>query len=183
MKHIGLHGDRKVAVMFRQVPGEPQNCLVAYIDSLPEVPRKAINECLGTADAESVDTLADAASRFKTETGEGLLNTIHVGNLLVKVPTTEIHLTPNGRTKVPLNQVNLAIGEIPQPAVTVGASPTAPSSTAALSDEQIATSLRNQASTMKKEADRLIKEADELHPLQKRGRGRPAKVETTDSTV
>ena len=30
IKHIGKHGDRKVAIVFREVPGETHMCLVIY---------------------------------------------------------------------------------------------------------------------------------------------------------
>ena len=180
MKHVGVHNDRKVTVMFRQVPNEPNNCLVVYTESLPEDTMKAVNECLETTDAQNSNSFADAAMRFKTVTGEGLLNTIHVGNLMKKVPTSEVFLTPNDATKVSLAEVNTAIGDAPAtaPAQTTSAPANTPG---ALSDEQIAASLRTQAATMQKEADRLLKEADELHPLPKRGRGRPPKAETTET--
>ena len=45
-----------------------------------------------------------------------------------------------------------------------------------LSDEQVATDLRNQASGLQKEADRLLAEAESLHPAPPKKRGRPAKT-------
>ena len=35
LKHIGRHGDRKVAILFREVPNEEHMCLVIYPDTLP----------------------------------------------------------------------------------------------------------------------------------------------------
>ena len=35
LKHIGRHGDRKVAILFREVPGEDHMCLVIYPETLP----------------------------------------------------------------------------------------------------------------------------------------------------
>lgn len=185
MKHIGLHKDRKVAVIFRTVPNENQNCLITYIDSLPEIPRKAINECLRSPDGQNSPSFSDAVYRFKTEIGDGLLNTLNVGNLMTKVPTVEVFLTPNDKSKVQLSELNAEIGDdnpqsespstrdVRMPADTQ----TPPAGTpGALSDEQIADSLRAQASTMQKEANRLLKEAEELHPAPKRGRGRPSKT-------
>jgi hypothetical protein len=34
IKHIGKHGDRKVAIVFREVPGEEHMALVIYPDVL-----------------------------------------------------------------------------------------------------------------------------------------------------
>ena len=30
LRHVGKHGDRKVAVIFREVPGEPHMCSNTY---------------------------------------------------------------------------------------------------------------------------------------------------------
>ena len=35
VKHIGKHGDRKVAVVYRKVPGEDHMCLVTYTEVIP----------------------------------------------------------------------------------------------------------------------------------------------------
>ena len=35
IKHIGKHGDRKVAIVFREVPGEEHMALVVYPETLP----------------------------------------------------------------------------------------------------------------------------------------------------
>ena len=35
LKHIGKHSDRKIAVVFRQIPGDEHMCLVIYPDLLP----------------------------------------------------------------------------------------------------------------------------------------------------
>lgn len=190
MKHIGIHKDRKVAVIFRTVPGEKDNCLISYIDSLPEIPRKALNECLNSTDGQNAPAFSDAVYRFKTETGDGLLNTLNVGNMIVKVPTVEVFLTPNDKSRVQLSELNAVVGndeptsespsrrDVRIPASQV--QPNMPAGTpGALSDEQIADSLRTQAATMQKEAQRLLKEAEELHPAPKRGRGRPAKAPST----
>ena len=34
LRHVGKHGDRKVAVVFREVPGEPHMALVVYTELL-----------------------------------------------------------------------------------------------------------------------------------------------------
>lgn len=175
MKHVGIHGDRKVAVMFRQVPNETEHCLVVYTEALPEDTKQAVISCVESANGQNSASLADAAANHKTVQGESLLNILHVGNFMNKVPASEIMLTPNQATKVSLAEVNKAMGDV-QPV----APSTAPAKPGALSDEQIAASLRSQAATMQKEAERLLTEADELHPLPKRGRGRPPKVETTE---
>ncbi len=176
MKHIGIHNDRAVTVVFRQVPNEPDNCLVVYTDSLPEDTKKTTIEILQSADGQAATDFSEAANRAKTVNGENLLNVMHVAGSLKKVPTSEVMLTPNAATKIPLSEVNKLIVDAPATATT-------PSKPGAMTDEQLAASLRNQANTLQKEVTRLHKEADELHPLPKRGRGRPAKPETSDAEI
>jgi len=180
MKHIGIHNDRAVTVVFRQVPNEPDNCLVVYTDSLPEDTKKTTIEILQSADGQAATDFSEAANRAKTINGENLLNVMHVAGSLKKVPTSEVMLTPNAATKIPLSEVNKLIVDAPATTTT----PSTPAgSPGAMTDEQLAASLRNQANTLQKEVTRLHKEADELHPLPKRGRGRPAKSETSDAEI
>ena len=35
LKHVGIHQDRKVAILYRQVPNEDHMCLVIYPQVLP----------------------------------------------------------------------------------------------------------------------------------------------------
>ena len=37
VKHVGKHNDKKVVILFREVPGEEHMCLVAYSDLLPRL--------------------------------------------------------------------------------------------------------------------------------------------------
>ena len=34
LRHVGKHGDRKVAIIFREVPGEPHMALITYTETL-----------------------------------------------------------------------------------------------------------------------------------------------------
>ena len=36
-KHVGKHNDRKVVILFREVPDEGHMCLVIYSDLLPRM--------------------------------------------------------------------------------------------------------------------------------------------------
>ena len=36
IKHVGKQGDRKVAIIFREVPGDEHMCLVVYPDTLQQ---------------------------------------------------------------------------------------------------------------------------------------------------
>lgn len=97
-RHIGsLPGiGSKVIVVFREVPDEPDNCLVLLADSLPEVYRDAVAHVVdhrgqGTAD------LYEALHAETMPTGENMLKALHDGRFLQKYKTEQVqmHLTRN----------------------------------------------------------------------------------------
>ena len=49
MKHVGKHGDRKICILFRQVPGEDHMCLLVYSDLLPRMIHDEIMKVLESA--------------------------------------------------------------------------------------------------------------------------------------
>jgi hypothetical protein len=60
MKHVGKHGDRKVCILFRQVPGEDHMCLVIYPEVLPAHWQDSIQKALESEAAQQSEELADA---------------------------------------------------------------------------------------------------------------------------
>lgn len=106
-RHIGsLPGiGSKVIVVFREVPDEPDNCLVILADSLPEVYRDAVAHVVdhrgqGTAD------LYEAFHAETMPTGENMLKALHEGRFLQKYKTQQVqmHLTRNDTMM--LNELN-----------------------------------------------------------------------------
>ena len=193
MKHIGTHNSRNVVVVFRQVPEEPQNCLIVYNDSLPKELQNTLDSCVKTSMAQNNPSFAVAANALQTTSGQTLLASLHTGGYMRKTPASEVFLTPNDKTRVLLSEVNAmapvqpmeptrapAQAQAPAPLreMATQAAPVSAPQTGALSDEQIANNLRSQAQSLQSEVTRLLKEADELKPLPKRSRGRPPKLET-----
>ena len=46
LRHVGKHGDRKVAVVFREVPGEVHMCLVTYTETLNQHIHDPLIKCI-----------------------------------------------------------------------------------------------------------------------------------------
>jgi hypothetical protein len=177
MKHTGVQNGRKVAVLFRTVPNEPNNALVVFYDDLPEPIKTNFNECLTSQDGQDALSLSDAAHRYSLGNGEKLLNALHVGNFIEKVSTRSVTLTPNDKTTLGLYELNNILdgaGGASAPAPVVEEST---STSGVLSDEELAKNLRTQAAQLQAEAERLLKEADELAPAPKK-RGRKPKAQT-----
>ena len=54
LKHIGRHGDRKVAIIFRELPGEEHMCLVIYPETLPSHIHNTIMTILESAPGQAL---------------------------------------------------------------------------------------------------------------------------------
>ena len=63
LKHIGRHGDRKVAIIFRELPGEEHMCLVIYPETLPTHIHNTIMSILESAPGQQSPNLADVLHR------------------------------------------------------------------------------------------------------------------------
>jgi hypothetical protein len=185
MKHIGVQNGRKVAVLFRRVPGEPNNALVVFYEDLPSTIKANFDECLKSEDGQKALSLSDAAQRYSLGNGEKLLNALHVGNFIEKVLASSVTLTPNDKSSLSLSELNNILdgaggAKAPTPAAKT-VDPTAPAVPAGtndvLSDADLAEDLRTQALQLQAEAARLLQEADELAPAPKK-RGRKPKAQT-----
>ena len=63
IKHVGKHGDRKVAIVFREVPGEEHMGLVVYTETLPVSMHDALMRAIESPSSQSADNLGDALVR------------------------------------------------------------------------------------------------------------------------
>ena len=75
LKHIGRHGDRKVAIIFRELPGEEHMCLVIYPDVLPTHIHNSVMSVLESAPGQQATNLADVFHRNLLPDGRNILNT------------------------------------------------------------------------------------------------------------
>jgi|SaaInlV_130m_DNA_2_1039683.scaffolds.fasta_scaffold00613_21 hypothetical protein len=172
MKHVGkqISTNDKLVVLFREVPGEPDNCLVVKTRSLGEVEHDSLMEVLEGLEGQQANVLADVLHRHMNRTGRPILESLHSSRKIMKLPATDVALTPDSHTAVAISEVNAAIraneigSDTGGPAVIAQQTPTEDSD--AMSDTQIAESLINQATMMESEAARLRAEANELRPAQ-----------------
>lgn len=109
MKHIGKHGDRKVAIMYRTVPGEDHMALVIYPDTLTRVIHDAVMKVIEGDVAQSENSLADVMHRSLLSDGRPMLTTLHKEGKMKKVRTNEITVTPNATSHVRLDELNKII--------------------------------------------------------------------------
>lgn len=112
LKHIGRHGDRKVAILFREVPGEDHMCLVVYPDTLPTHIHNSIMITLESAPGQAAPNLADVLHRNLLPDGRAQLVALHQEGMIKKVPTNQVIVTPTPTSNVKLDEMNQIIREM-----------------------------------------------------------------------
>jgi hypothetical protein len=189
-RHVGKHGDRKVAIVFREVPGEPHMCLVVYTELLNRTVHDPLVKCIESDIGQNSKNLADALNRSYTTDGLIILQKLHAEGQLKKVQTEQIVMTPTPGTQIKLNELNKILDEMETgeaavkklaemdnqmgmqdpmqvakrmrgDMITESATPLVASGDA-LGDDSIANNLRQQAMRMSAEAKGLLAEADRL---------------------
>ena len=113
-KHVGKHGDRKVAVIYREVPGEPHMCLVTYTETINQHIHDPMMRCIESDIGQNSDELAEALSRSYSQDGRPILNVLHMEGQLKKVQTSQIVMTPAPNTKIKLDELNKMLTEMKQ---------------------------------------------------------------------
>lgn len=114
LRHVGKHGDRKVAVIFREVPGEPHMCLVTYTELLNQNIHDPMIQCIESDIGQNSENLADALNRSFTKDGRAILQVLHHEGQLKKVNTELVVMTPQPNTKIKLNELNKILDEMQQ---------------------------------------------------------------------
>lgn len=188
IKHVGKHGDRKVAVVYREVPGEPHMCLVVYTELLNRTIHDPLIKCIESDIGQNSANLAEALNRTYTTDGKIILHKLHTEGLLKKVQTEQIIMTPTPNVRIKLSELNALLDEmekgeeaikrlqeidaqagIQDPAQVAKrmrefkeSKTNLSTTTDVLDDVTIAKNLREQALKMAQEAKSLLLEADRL---------------------
>lgn len=187
LRHVGKHGDRKVAIVFREVPGEPHMCLVVYTELMNQNIHDPLIKCIESDIGQSSEHLADALNRSFTKDGKPILQVLHTEGMLKKVNTELIVMTPAPNTKIKLNELNKLLDEMKAGEDAVKrlaeidkssgmqipgdvarrmrgekVNENVQAAQGALGDNQLANNLRQQASRMEAEAKGLMAESARL---------------------
>jgi len=114
LKHIGKHGERKIAVIFRQIPGDDHMCLVIYPDLLPSHWHDTIMKVLESPVGQTSDELADALNRSLLPDGRTILGALHAERMMKRVNTEQVLMTPTMNSNVKLSELNKILNEMKQ---------------------------------------------------------------------
>lgn len=199
IKHVGriVNNGRKCIVVFRTLPGDAFSALVVMTESLSESYHDSLINLVESNAAQVSNELSEVLARAIFSDGSTMLPSLHVKGLLIKVPTSQVEMTPNSSTNVLLSELNQMIAE--QRGVSVqdlAIQPDAPNPNTEvkeiasakdispkkgntdpvidqevsepLSDEQLAKKYRSDADRLSKEAAQLRRLAEELVPTKKK---------------
>lgn len=206
IKHVGINGQgKKIVVVFREVPGDPDSALVIPTGDLPPLYHDDLIRAIESNNCQDSMDPSDYLFRQVFHDGTNMLNTIHQRGWMVKVPTKSVVMTPRPGVDINLVDLNQELKQIGRERAAAGTtrssdmgtnSTSAPSSPpGVITDEALAAKYRQQANTFEIEVRRLREEAEKLDPKGavavapvrteasqpstevKRGRGRPPKVQ------
>lgn len=197
LKHVGKYGEKPCVIVFREVPNEPESCLVVISEGLEDRVHDDLMDCVQSTEAQSASDISQVMSRRQLSNGENMLNYMHFNKKLAKVNVSMVTLTPTPSQSVPLAEVNAEIKKLtndPVPPVTDAShltdtppeqSQVNPSVAPAVTNEENpAEGLLLQAELMEQDAENLLAESKakraEAYNLDpslkpKRGPGRPPK--------
>jgi len=113
IKHVGkvLNTGRRCIVVFREIPGEEDHCLVVDTDSLPDRYHDNIMEGVESITAQEANNFYEYAQRQMFSDGTNMLTTLHTHGWLKKHPDWNIAMTPNPNMEIKLTDLNRMIRE------------------------------------------------------------------------
>lgn len=111
-KHVGKHNDKKVVVLYREIPGEAHMCLVVYSDLLPRLYHDATMKILESDIGQQAENFSDALFRSFMPDGRNCLEALHKDGLMKKVPTNQVIMTPTPKSSVRLDELNGLLNEM-----------------------------------------------------------------------
>lgn len=201
MKHVGKYGEKPCVVVFREVPNEPENCLIVQTGNLSDSEHDVLMGVVQSQEAQTANNISEVLHRRQFSDGSNILTSLHYGKKIQKVPVSLVSLTPTPSDSVPLADVNAEIrklegGYVPPkndsthlnesvapPTEQLVESGADASATDQASGDSIASNLMLQAQLLEEDAQQLLKEAEakreealKLNPdLAPKKRGRPKK--------
>ena len=112
LRHVGRHGDRKVAVIFREVPNEEHMCLVTYTELLNNNIHDPMMSCIESDIGQNSEQLADALNRTHSKSGVPILQILHAEGMLKKIRCEDVLMTPQSKVSIRLSELNKMLNEM-----------------------------------------------------------------------
>jgi len=114
IKHVGRQGDRKVAILFREVPGEDHMTLVVYPDLIKAEMHDALMKAIESPEGQQANNLGEALNSKLFNDGRQMLTALHAEGMIKKVQSETITVTPAPNQSVRLDELNRIVREMEQ---------------------------------------------------------------------
>ena len=112
LKHVGKFGEKPCVVVFREVPNEPENCLIVETGALEDQKHDDLMNVVQSLEAQESNEISEVLSRRQFTDGSNMLNDLHFTKKLVKVASDLVFLTPTPTDKIALSDVNAEINKL-----------------------------------------------------------------------
>jgi len=170
-KHTGrlTNTGTRVVVVFREIPGDPNHCLVVEADHLPDMYADNINSIVKSTQAQDTVNLYEVLDRRTFSDGANCLQTLHGMKYLKKIPVEMVEMLPLPGQAVPLATINDQINGVDQEQIVEPVTEVPNEAVLQLTPEQ----LLLQAKDLEERAASLREEAYVLDPSMRPGKGRP----------
>tara|TARA_Y100000768_G_scaffold94197_1_gene68263 strand:+ start:41075 stop:41650 length:576 start_codon:yes stop_codon:yes gene_type:complete len=166
MKHVGSYGEKPCVVVFREVPNEPDNCLIVESASLEDSKHDDLMNIVASLEAQESNNVSEVLSRRQFSDGTNILNDLHFSKKLIKVPVDMVFLTPTPSQKISLQEVNAEINKLEtgsNPPLNVDVDPDTlqtPNPVEVTGDASAAEGLLVQAEMIEQDAKQLMEDAE-----------------------
>ncbi len=115
-KHVGELADEskaKVVVVYRIVPGEPNNCLVVGTKFLSDMYHNALMRAVESEGGQAAEELGTFLARQSFPDGTNMLSVLHNDNYIKKFKTKDIVMTygTTNEGRITLNKLNEMIAK------------------------------------------------------------------------
>ena len=112
MKHVGKFGEKPCVVVFRELPGEQDHCLIVQTDNLDSRQHDDLMSVVQSLEAQASNDISEVMFRRQFTDGTNMLNSLHFSKKLQKVPVSLVQLTPTPSQSLPLEDVNSEIRKL-----------------------------------------------------------------------
>lgn len=109
MKHSGKVGEKPCIVVFREVPGDIEYCLVVETGSLDDSQHQALMQAVQSPEGQQANELSQVLARRTFPDGSNMFNSLHFSGKLLKKPVSQVNLVPLPHSSIPLSEVNKEI--------------------------------------------------------------------------
>lgn len=114
-KHVGEYGGKPCVILFREVPNEPENCLIVQTNLLEDRQHDDLMMVIQSAEGQQSGEINEVLQRRQFSDGTNMLNALHFNRNIAKVPVSMVNLTPVPGQSVALSDVNAEIRKMDAP--------------------------------------------------------------------